>query len=141
MSAATRELVADRRDVWELVGEPYNLPDWWPGYSGVRPDRRGLAEGARWHVVRSAGPGLVRRPGAEGTIVVARVVEGYELAWLDPVQRLECGVALDNAGSGRTRATAFARGPLLRLLLEGGFALPRQAVTRLFALCQTAAEP
>ena len=45
-------LLAPPEDVWRLLAEPYHLPDWWPGYQGVEPDRRGLAAGARWRVVR-----------------------------------------------------------------------------------------
>ena len=50
MSSATRELDSPVRDVWAFLAEPLHLPDWWPGYSGVQPDRRGLASGARWQV-------------------------------------------------------------------------------------------
>ena len=67
---ATGELQSERRDVWALVAEPYHLPDWWPAYTGVKPDRRGLAENARWQVVRSVAPGLLRRPEGEGLIVI-----------------------------------------------------------------------
>ena len=49
-ASATRELLASREDVWAFVAEPHHFPDWWPGVAAVEPDRRGLAEGARWHV-------------------------------------------------------------------------------------------
>jgi hypothetical protein len=133
-------LQAPREDAWALVAEPYHLPDWWPGYLGVEPDRRGLAVNARWRVRRSASPGLLRRPGGEGVIVLTRVVEGWELRWHDVQQGVDCGVALDNAGSGRTRAVVAVDGRAHRLLLEGARSLPRQALARLQALCQTAAE-
>jgi hypothetical protein len=133
-------LVAPREDVWALVAEPYHLPDWWPGYRGVEPDRRGLAVNARWQVQRSANTGFLRRPGGRGLIVLTRVVEGWELRWHDVQQRLDCGVALDNAGSGRTRAFVGVDGPWIRLVLEGARSLPGQALGRLQALCQTAAE-
>jgi hypothetical protein len=133
-------LLAPREDVWALVAEPYHLPDWWPGYRGVEPDRRGLAVNARWEVQRSAAPGFLRRPGGSGLIVLTRVVEGWELRWHDVQQRLDCGVALDNAGNGRTRAVVGVDGAWLRLALEGARSLPRQALGRLQALCQTAAE-
>lgn len=139
MIEAAGELQAPRGDVWALVAEPYHLPDWWPGYQGVEPDRRGLAENARWSVQRSSSPGLLRRPGGRGLLVITRVVEGYELRWHDVQQNLDCGVALDNAGAGRTRAVAAVDGSWARLLLEGGRSLPRQALARLQALCQTAA--
>jgi hypothetical protein len=133
-------LQAPREDVWALVAEPFHLPDWWPGYRGVEPDRRGLAVNARWEVQRSASPGLLRRPGGRGLIVLTRVVEGWELRWHDVQQRLDCGVVLDNAGTGRTRAVIGVDGPWLRLILEGARSLPGQALVRLQALCQTAAE-
>ncbi len=40
---ATGELRAPVSNVWALVSEPYHLPNWWPVYQGVEPDRRGLA--------------------------------------------------------------------------------------------------
>ena len=136
---ATGEVESERRDVWALVAEPYHLPDWWPPYTGVKPDRRGLAEGARWGVVRSKTPGFLRRPEGEGLIVIERVVEGWELSWHDVKQGIQAGVKLDNAGTGRTRATTFVSGPWLRLVAEGARGVPEQALTRLHDLCQTAA--
>jgi hypothetical protein len=139
MIKATGELLSERGAAWALVAEPYHLPDWWPGYTGVRPDRRGLAEGARWNVVRSRTPGFLRRPEGEGLILITRVVEGYELRWHDTNQGLDAGVELDNAGTGRTRATVFVSGSWWRLNAEGGRGLPKLALARLQALCQTAA--
>ena len=139
MIAASRELVAPLDDVWNLVAEPYHLPDWWPAYEGVQPDRRGLREQARWQVSRSRRPGFLRRPGGEGTIVILTVDEGRELRWLDVSQRLEAGIELRGEGAARTRATVFVAGPWWRLLLEGARPLPDGALARLHALCQTAA--
>lgn len=139
MIEATAELEAPRQDVWALVSEPYHLPDWWPAYQGVRPDRRGLAENARWHVVRTPSSGLLRRPGGESLIVITKVVPGYELRWRDLQQQIEAGVALDNAGTGRTRAIVAVEGPWWRLYVEGARSLPSHAVARLHDLCQTAA--
>lgn len=130
-------LVASREDVWALVTEPYHLPDWWPAYTGVEPDRRGLAEGARWTVLRSRTPGFLRKPRGKGLIVIQRVSPGEELAWLDLSQNVEAGLRLEDEGRG-TRATAFVDGPLWRLLAEGARGLPRLAVARLYDLCQTA---
>jgi hypothetical protein len=135
---ASRVLLAPREDVWRLVSEPFNLPDWWPSYTGVQPDRRGLAEDARLTVTRSRTPGFLRRPRGEGLIVVRRVLPGTELAWIDLRQNLEAGVRLDDAGRN-TLATAFVAGPFWRLLAEGALGLPRLAVARLYDLCQTAA--
>jgi uncharacterized protein YndB with AHSA1/START domain len=136
---AAGELESPRADVWALVSEPYHLPDWWPGYQGVRPDRRGLAEGARWEVVRSVSPGFLRRPGGSGLLVVTRVVEGWELRWHDVQQALDAGITLDNAGGERSRAVVSVDGAWWRLYAEGARNLPHQALARLQALCQTAA--
>jgi uncharacterized protein YndB with AHSA1/START domain len=130
-------LLASREDVWAIVAEPYHLPDWWPAYSGVEPDRRGLAEGARWTVLRSRTPGFLRKPRGKGLIIIQRVSPGEELAWLDLSQNVEAGLRLEDEGRG-TRATAFVDGPLWRLLAEGARGLPRLAVARLYDLCQTA---
>jgi uncharacterized protein YndB with AHSA1/START domain len=130
-------LLASREDVWAIVAEPYHLPDWWPAYSGVEPDRRGLAEGARWTVLRSRTPGFLRKPRGKGLIIIQRVSPGEELAWLDSSQNVEAGLRLEDEGRG-TRATAFVDGPLWRLLAEGARGLPRLAVARLYDLCQTA---
>lgn len=130
-------LLASRADVWAIVAEPYHLPDWWPAYTGVEPDRRGLVEGARWTVLRSRTPGFLRKPRGKGLIVIQRVSPGEELAWLDLSQNVEAGLRLEDEGRG-TRATAFVDGPFWRLLAEGARGLPRLAVARLYDLCQTA---
>lgn len=142
--SAGRVLLAPPEDVWRLVSEPYHLPDWWPGYSGVEPDRRGLAEGARWRVLRgSARPGsagFLRRPGGEGVIVIGRVSEERLLSWRDVPQGLDVRVLLEPAAERRTEVTVEIEAPWWRLSLEGLRTLPREAVSRLHDLCQTAAE-
>lgn len=135
---ASRVLRSPRADVWALLVEPYNLPDWWPAYSGVEPDRRGLSEGARWTVLRGRRPGLLRKPGGRGLILLERVRPATELAWLDLAQNIEAGVRLDDEGRD-TRATAFVSGPFWRIHAEGARGLPSIAVARLYDLCQTAA--
>jgi hypothetical protein len=130
-------LLAPRVDVWAIVAEPYHLPDWWPAYTGVEPDRRGLAEGARWTVLRSRTPGFLRKPRGKGQIVIRRVSTAEELAWLDLAQTIEAGIRLEDEGRG-TRVTAFVDGPFWRLFAEGARGLPRIAVARLYDLCQTA---
>jgi hypothetical protein len=137
-------LLAPPEDVWKLLAEPYHLPDWWPGYQGIEPDRRGLAEGARWRVVRGmarSGTGdLLRRPGGESTIVITEVVEGGVLAWHDVGQRFDVRVTLWPAAERRTEAAVAIESAGWRLVLEGLRSAPRQAVRRLHDLCQTAAE-
>jgi hypothetical protein len=136
---ASRVLRSPRTDVWALVSEPYHLPDWWPAYSGVEPDRRGLSEGARWTVLRGTRPGFLRKPGGRGLILLERVRTATELAWLDLAQNVEAGVRLDDEGRD-TRATAFVSGPFWRIYAEGARGVPPLAVARLYDLCQTAAE-
>ena len=136
---AQRELLAARDDVWSLLAEPRHLSDWWPGYTSIRPDRRGLAEGARWEVVRGGASGLLRRPGGEGLIVVAAVEPGLRFAWRDLQQAFAAEILLEPAAGGRTRATLTLQASWWRLVAEGLRAAPRQALARLHALCQTAA--
>lgn len=138
MITASRELLASRADVWEVVAEPYHLPDWWPAYTGVQPDRRRLAPEARWQVVRSRTPGFFRKPRGQGLIVIKEVAHERLLRWHDVAQRIDAGVRLEDAGPGRTLATAFVDGPVWRLFAEGARGVPRQAVARLHDLCQTA---
>jgi uncharacterized protein YndB with AHSA1/START domain len=136
---AQKELIAAQSDVWALLAEPHHLSDWWPGYTTIRPDRRGLAEGARWQVARSAAPGLLRRPGGEGLIVMTGVEPPLRLAWQDVQQRFDAEIRLDAAPGGHTLATLTVEAPLWRLVAEGLRPTPRQALARLHALCQTAA--
>ena len=136
---ARTELLAARADVWELLAEPRHLADWWPDYETVRPDRRGLAEGARWQVVRGRTPGLLRRPGGEGMVVITRVEPGEQLAWRDLEQHFEADLRLEPGPGGNTRATLVVEAPAWRIVVEGLRPTPRQALARLHALCQTAA--
>jgi uncharacterized protein YndB with AHSA1/START domain len=134
---ASRRLLAPREDVWALLAEPYHLSDWWPGYSAIRPDRRGLAPGARWTVVRSATAGILRRPGGEGTIVVETVDPSLTLGWQDVEQNFKAEISIANA-DGETEATLALEAPWWRLFVEGLRSAPAQALARLHALCQTA---
>jgi uncharacterized protein YndB with AHSA1/START domain len=126
-TVATRELLAPRQDVWQFLADPHNLADWWPGVHAVEPDRRGLAPGARWRLV--AGPqtgGLIgaftRRPEAAGTITVLEVRQGEFLRLLFVDDRIDASLTIE--------------GPWLRV----NRSLPRRALSRLYALCQTGAE-
>jgi uncharacterized protein YndB with AHSA1/START domain len=137
----SRELLAPREDVWKFLAEPYHLADWWPGVRGVQPDRRGLAPGARW--LLNAGPqtgGLVsaflRRPETTQTLVVLDVNEGRRVHFLFTSDGVEAEVTLEPAREGHTRATVVVDGPWSRV----NRSLPRNALSRLYALCQTAAE-
>jgi uncharacterized protein YndB with AHSA1/START domain len=136
---ARNELIATRGDVWELLAEPRHLSDWWPDYQTVRPDRRGLAEGARWQVVRGRTPGLLRRPGGEGLIVITKVEPGLRFGWHDLQQQFDADIRLEPAPDGHTRATLVLEAPAWRVVAEGLRSSPRQALAQLHALCQTAA--
>ncbi len=136
--SATGELFAARQDAWEFVAEPFNLPDWWPGAAGVRPDRRGSAAGARWQVIGGREPTLFRRPEAAGTLVVTASDRPSLFAFHLAADRLDVRVELEATAPDRTRATLTVEGPWL---LSSRRTLARRALGRLRALCQTAAAP
>jgi uncharacterized protein YndB with AHSA1/START domain len=136
---ATRDLEASRADVWGFLTEPYHLADWWPGISSVRPDRRGLAPGARWEVVGPHKPTLFRKAYSSGLLLV-REVQPYERAsWHLTAERLDVEIALAALDEAHTRATLVVSGRWRPEALGRPRALPRQALARLHALCQTAA--
>jgi hypothetical protein len=135
--SASRELLAARDDVWSFIAEPHHFPDWWPGIGGVQPDRRGLAEGARWGVSGTERPTLLRRPTSSGMLLVRGVKIPERFAWTLTGDHIDAELRLEERGPDRTIATLDVEAPWLY-----GFsrALPRKALTRLHALCQTAAE-
>ena len=133
---ATRELLAARVDVWAFIAEPHHFADWWPGIAAVRPDRRGVAEGARWEVHTADRPTLFRRATSSGMLLV-RVVRPPEVfAWTLTGDHIDAELRLEEAAPDRTLALLEVEAPWL---LGVGRALPRRALTRLHALCQTAA--
>jgi len=134
---AKRELLAPPEDVWAFIGEPHNLADWWPGIDGVQPDRRGTARGARWKLSRSRQPTLFRKPGSGEGLVVTDVHEQSRLAFRLPDDRLEVVVTLEPHAHDRTVAEVVVTGTVLwgsRRLLA------RQALGRIYDLCQTSAD-
>jgi uncharacterized protein YndB with AHSA1/START domain len=135
---ASRELIAPAEDVWELIAEPHHLSDWWPGYSTVRPDRRGLAPQARWEIARSQQPGLLRRPGGVGLIVISAVEPYRSLAWHDVQQDFAAEIRIEPSGRG-TLAIVGVDASWWRIRVEGLRRAPEEALSRLHALCQTAA--
>jgi len=137
VSRAEHELLAPPEDVWRFVSEPYHFPDWWPGVAAIEPDRRGFAEGARWQL-RGSEPTLFRR--AHGTaVLVVRTIDPPSLFAFQVVQdRLDAQLALAPSGSDGTLATLAVRAPIWVLGLQR--TLPREALGRLHALCQTAAD-
>jgi hypothetical protein len=132
----TRELLAPLEDVWLFIAEPHHFSDWWPGISGVHPDRRGLAPGARWQLTASMLPSLFRRPAAESTLLVREVDAPVRVSWHMTAERLDVVLELSDAGSHHTRAELTVSGPFIVGLRR---TLPRNALSRLHALCQTAA--
>jgi hypothetical protein len=133
---ASRELLASRREAWGFLAEPYHLADWWPGASGVQPDRRGAAAGARWQVVRGNEPTLFRRPETTDTLLVTAAVPPSLFAFHLVGDRLDVRVELEATAPDRARATVTVEGPWLIAFRR---TLARRAVNRLHALCQTAA--
>jgi hypothetical protein len=133
---ASRELLAARPDVWAFLAEPYHLPDWYPGVSGVTPDRRGSAAGGRWQIVSSNEPTLLRRPEASGTLVVTASDPPRLFAFQLVNEKLSVRVDLEALAEDRTLATVTIDGPWLIAYRR---TLARRAVNRLHALCQTAA--
>jgi uncharacterized protein YndB with AHSA1/START domain len=136
-AAASRELLAPREDVWAFVAEPHHFPDWWPGIGGVQPDRRGFAEGARWGVTGVERPTLFRRPASSGMLLVRAIHIPERFAWTLTGDHIDAELRLEERGSNRTIATLQVEAPWLYGLSR---ALPRKALTRLHALCQTGAE-
>jgi uncharacterized protein YndB with AHSA1/START domain len=134
---AKREVLAPTHDVWEFVTEPHNFPDWWPGIAAVRPDRRGLARGARWQVTRSGRPTLVRKAGSFEGLVVLDVREQRRFAFQLPEDRLEVIVTLEPHAHDRTLAEVVVSGPLLWGMRR---LLARHALGRIYDLCQTSAD-
>jgi uncharacterized protein YndB with AHSA1/START domain len=134
-TAASRELLAPRADVWAFLAEPYHLSDWWPGISGVEPDRRGFAPGARWRVrgTRWTNPFTGRQP-MEQLLVIREIALYERWAWHLVQDRLDVEVRLRATAPDRTDAEVSVEGPLL---LGGRRSLARQAAERLRALVQT----
>jgi len=128
LTEATLELLAPRADVWAFLAEPYHLSDWWPGITGVEPDRRGFAPGARWKVLATKRNVFVG-PRPTETMLLIRAIDPYERwSWhlLNPKTDVE--IRLRSVGEERTAVTvATSRGSA------------SAAVKRLYALVQTAA--
>ncbi|HWB22394.1 MAG TPA: SRPBCC family protein [Gaiellaceae bacterium] len=153
MREASRELLASREDVWRFLAEPYHLADWWPGITGVVPDRRGFASGARWEVARTEG--RLSGFGWSGSRVPATLLVGevslYEQWSWRLVSRgrsikafgpIEAAIRLKWVDPGRTLVTVSVDAPdsFSRLLWASRHErTARTAVNRLYDLVQTAA--
>ena len=135
--AAQRELLASRDDVWRFLAEPHNFADWWPGIGGVVPDRRGLAPGARWEVRGTGKPGFIRKPDATGRLLILKVEPPQRIGWQFTGDGIDAEIELTEKSPDRTTAVLTVNGPWLIGLRRS---LPRNALNRLHALCQTAAD-
>jgi uncharacterized protein YndB with AHSA1/START domain len=135
--AADRILLAPLDDVWEFLSEPFNLADWWPGISGVEPDRRGLAPGARWRVIGPNTPSYFRRPQATGTLLVLDVVPKERIAFQLTGDRIDAELSLRAVDDHQTEASLIVDGPFLIGLRRR---YPAQALDRLYSLIQTGDE-
>ena len=128
MSEAALELLAPRADVWAFLAEPYHLPDWWPGISGVEPDVRGFAPGARWKV-HATKRNLFTGARPVETMLLVRDIDPYErfsFHILEP--KLDAEIRLHATAANRTQVT---------VVVSRGNA--KLAVKRLYDLVQTAA--
>jgi len=145
--AAARTLLAPLDDVWAFLAEPYNLADWWPGLSGVEPDRRGLAPGARWTIRGAAassgeslrplfGPGMFKRPDAAGTLVILDVLPGRRLAFQLVSEHISAELELSPVDEKRTEVHLVVDAPWPSVRRS----YPKNALRRLYDLVQTGAE-
>lgn len=128
MAEATLELLASREDVWAFLAEPFHLSDWWPGITGVEPDRRGFAPGARWKVLATKRNVFVGLRATE-TMLLIREIDPYERwSWhlLNPKTDVE--IRLRSVAEGRTSVTVSTN--------RGSASA---ALKRLYDLVQTAA--
>jgi uncharacterized protein YndB with AHSA1/START domain len=129
VSTASRELLAPREDVWKFLAEPFHLSDWWPGITGVEPDLRGFAPGARWRVQGTKRNVITGRRKVESLLLV-REIDLYERwSWhlLEPETDTE--IRLQATAPDRTLVTVTTSGRLAAA-----------AVQRLYDLVQTAAQ-
>jgi uncharacterized protein YndB with AHSA1/START domain len=136
--AADATLLAPVDDVWTFLAEPYNLGDWWPGISGVEPDRRGLAPGARWKIVGPNEPTWFRRPQATGVLQVLEVQPMSRIAFQLTGDRIDAELTLEPVDATHTKVTLLVDAPWLSGV---GRAFPRKALARLRALLRTGEEP
>jgi hypothetical protein len=158
MKEASRELLASREDVWKFLAEPHHLADWWPGITGVGPDRRGFAAGARWDVLLVEGglgarASAVRRPSGPrvtATLLVTGVALYEEWSWqllrngrsVRNFTPIDVAVRLKWIEHDRTLVTVrvSATDSLARLIFRTrDERTARTALNRLYDLVQTAA--
>jgi uncharacterized protein YndB with AHSA1/START domain len=128
VSEATLELLAPRPDVWAFLAEPYHLSDWWPGITGVEPDRRGFTPGARWKVLATKRNVLVGPRPTETMLLIGEIDPYERWTWHLLRPKTDVEIRLRSTPEGRTVVTvSTSRGSA------------STAVKRLYDLVQTAA--
>jgi uncharacterized protein YndB with AHSA1/START domain len=128
VTEASLELLARREDVWAFLAEPYHLPDWFPGITGVEPDRRGFAPGARWKVIATKRNVFVG-PRPTETMLLIKEIDLYERwTWHLLRPKTDVEIHLRSVDQARTE---------VRLVVSNGSA--SAALKRLYDLVQTAA--
>jgi uncharacterized protein YndB with AHSA1/START domain len=128
VSSATLELLAPRADVWAFLAEPYHLPDWWPGITGVEPDRRGFAPGARWKVLATKRNVLAGARPVETMLLIGEIDQFERWTWHLLHPKTDVEIRLRSIAEDRTGvAVSTSRGSA------------DAAVKRLYDLVQTAA--
>jgi uncharacterized protein YndB with AHSA1/START domain len=132
--AASRTLLAPLEDVWRFLAELSNLSAWWPGIAEVRPDRRGLAPGARWHVVGPNQPSYLRRPQMNGTLLVLEVAPLERIAFQLTDDRIDVEIELHAPEADRTDVTLTVAFPWLAGVRRS---FPHRALSRLHAVVRT----
>jgi len=135
--AARRILLAPLEDVWAFLAEPYHLADWWPGISGVKPDRRGLAPGARWQVIGPNQPSWFRKPQMSGALLILEVRPLERIAFQLTNERIDAELGLRALDADTTEAVLAIEVPWLVGVRRS---FPSRALGRLYDLVQTAAE-
>jgi uncharacterized protein YndB with AHSA1/START domain len=126
--SATLELLASRADVWAFLAEPYHLPDWWPGITGVEPDRRGFAPGARWKALATKRNVLAGARPVETMLLIGEIDEYERWTWHLLQPKTDVEIRLRSVADDRTAVTVSTS--------RGSAAA---AVKRLYDLVQTAA--
>jgi len=126
--SATLELLASRADVWAFLAEPYHLPDWWPGITGVEPDRRGFAPGARWKALATKRNVLAGARPVETMLLIGEIDEYERWTWHLLQPKTDVEIRLRSVAEDRTAVTVSTS--------RGSAAA---AVKRLYDLVQTAA--
>ena len=112
--AASRVLLAPIDDVWAFLAEPYNLADWWPGVSGVEPDRRGLVAGRALDGASApTAPATSASRWRPARCSCSAVVPGERIAFQLAGDRIDADLKLHAVDEARTEVSLVVDGPWL----------------------------